>query len=29
LGVLLRTLRDRMDASDDPKVKAAAAGIAR
>ena len=29
LGVLLRTLRDRMDASDDPKIKAAAAGIAR
>lgn len=28
-GVLLRTLRDRMGASDDPKVKAAAAGIAR
>jgi hypothetical protein len=29
LGVLMRTLRDRMEASDDPKFKAAAAGMAR
>jgi hypothetical protein len=29
LGVLMRALRDRMDASDDPKIKAAAAGMAR
>jgi len=29
LGVFLRTLRDRMEASDDPKTKAAALGIAR
>jgi hypothetical protein len=29
LGVFLRTLRDRFEASDDPKVKAAAPGIAR
>lgn len=29
LGVLLRTLRDRMEASADPKIKAAAAGMAR
>jgi hypothetical protein len=29
LGILMRTLRDRMDASDDPKIKAAAAGMAR
>jgi hypothetical protein len=29
LGVFMRALRDRMDASTDPKVKAAALGIAR
>jgi hypothetical protein len=29
LGVLLRKLKDRMEASDDPKTKAAAFGIAR
>lgn len=28
-GVLLRRLRDAMDASDDPQVKGAAFGIAR
>lgn len=29
LGILMRTLRDRFEASDDPKVKAAAPGMAR
>ena len=29
LGVMIRKLRDVMDASDDPKVKAVAFGLAR
>ena len=29
LGILMRTLRDRFEASEDPKVKAAAPGMAR
>jgi len=29
LGIVMRTLRDRMEASDDPKIKAAAPGMAR
>lgn len=29
LGVFMRTLRERMEASDDPKVKAGGAGISR
>jgi hypothetical protein len=28
-GIFLRTLRDYLEASDDPKVKAAGFGIAR